>query len=32
MPDEAKAVLYLGHRYPLEVGQPWDEVTGKWSP
>jgi len=33
MPDEAKAVLlYLGRRYPIEVGQALDSVTGKWSP
>jgi hypothetical protein len=33
MLEEAKAVLlYLGHRYPFEVGQALDSVTGKWSP
>lgn len=33
MPDEAKAVLlYVGHRYPFEVGQALDAVTGKWRP
>jgi hypothetical protein len=33
MPEEAKAVLlYLGRRYPFEVGQALDAVTGKWSP
>jgi hypothetical protein len=32
MPDEAKAVLlYLGHRYPFEVNQAMDTVTGRKS-
>jgi hypothetical protein len=33
MPEEAKAVLlYLGHRYPFEVGQAMHAVTGKRRP
>jgi hypothetical protein len=32
MPEEAKTVLlYLGHRYPFEVTQAMDAVTGKRS-
>jgi hypothetical protein len=32
-PEEAKAVLvYLGRRYPFEVTQAMDAVTGKWRP
>jgi hypothetical protein len=32
MPDEAKAVLLpLGRRYPFEVGQAIDSITGKRS-
>jgi hypothetical protein len=30
MPEAAKAVpLYLGHRYPFEVGDALDVVTGR---
>ena len=32
VPEEARAVLlYLGHRYPFEVTQALDAVTGKQS-
>ena len=30
--DAKAALLYLGHRYPFEVGQALNAVTGKWSP
>ena len=31
MPDEAKAVLLLGRRYPFEVTKAMDDITGKRS-
>jgi hypothetical protein len=29
MPEDAKAVLLLARRYPYEVGQAIDSITGK---